>query len=167
MKSAETDTGAAVEPLIHDRGRGPEIKGTRITVYSILDCLLENWPPERTADWFQISTKQVETAVDYIREHTTEVLTDYLQILERSKLGNPPELEAELAAGRGKLRELVEQIRAIKARADAEIQDAIRDHRGQRKQDNGHARNHGGQTIVAGPGGYTSLETSDGHRNVP
>ena len=29
------------DEFIHDRGRGPEIKGTRITVFAILDYLLE------------------------------------------------------------------------------------------------------------------------------
>jgi uncharacterized protein (DUF433 family) len=145
MKSAETETTTPVEAGIHDRGRGPEIKGTRITVYSILDCLLENWPPERIADWFQIRTDQVEAAVMYIREHTREVLTEYLKILERSEHGNPPELEAELEAGRAKLREIVERIQEVKARAQAEIQDLIREHREWRKRKNSHARNHGGQ----------------------
>ncbi len=145
MKSAEVETTPNGESMIHDRGRGPEVRGTRITVYSILDYALECWPPERIADWFRITPQQVEAAIDYIREHTVEVLTDYIQILERSRRGNPPEVQAELDAGRAKLRELVGQIREVKAQAEADIRELIRNHREARAQENGDARDHGGQ----------------------
>jgi uncharacterized protein (DUF433 family) len=79
--------------LIHDRGRGPEIKGTRITVYDILDYALECWPPERIAALFDLQTNQVEAAIEYIGEHKIELLTEYVKILERCQRGNPPELQ--------------------------------------------------------------------------
>ncbi len=145
MKSSETAPPATQPGEIHNRGRGPEIRGTRITVYSILDCLLENWPPEQIADWFGITTKQVMAAVEYIREYTTDVLREYLQILERSKQGNPPELEAELEAGRAQLQEVVRQIEQVKARAEVEIKHLIQEHREWRKRRNDHAGHHGGQ----------------------
>src|SRR5205823_2739902 len=86
--------------------------------------------PERVADWLNLSTRQVEAAVAYVREHTVAVLTDYVKILERSAArGNPPELQAELDAGRARLRALVQEIRAVKERADAEIHELIRKHR--------------------------------------
>jgi len=48
----KSDKQVNYEEFIHDRGRGPEIKGTRITVYAILDYLLLAWLDaiEKTAD---------------------------------------------------------------------------------------------------------------------
>jgi uncharacterized protein (DUF433 family) len=91
------------DEFIHDRGRGPEIKGTRITVYSILDFVIEGWHCERIADFFRLHPQEVEAAMEYIREHTLEVLREYVRILERSEGGNPPEMQAEptlVVAGR-------------------------------------------------------------------
>src|SRR5262249_58817322 len=114
---------------IIERGSGPTIKGTRITVYSIIDYLLEGWPPERIAAWFDLRTDAVEAAIEYIRENTIEVLREYLKILERCERGNPPELQAELEASRVKFRQLVEEVRGVETRAKAEITDLIRRHR--------------------------------------
>ena len=69
------------DEFIHDRGRGPEIKGTRITVYSILDYLLLAWQPDQIAASFRLSSEQVRAAIDYINDHTLEVLRNYVKIL--------------------------------------------------------------------------------------
>jgi hypothetical protein len=50
---------APAEGVIHDRGRGPEIRGTRVTVYSILDYLTAGWPPPRIAELFRIRAVRV------------------------------------------------------------------------------------------------------------
>ena len=70
------------DETIIDRGRGPEIKGTRITVFDVLDYLLVGWAPARIAAWLGVSTDQVQAAVDYIEERRIEVLRDYLTILD-------------------------------------------------------------------------------------
>jgi uncharacterized protein (DUF433 family) len=41
---------AVTKPIIHDRGRGPEIEGTRITVYDVMDYYLDGWPAARIAN---------------------------------------------------------------------------------------------------------------------
>jgi uncharacterized protein (DUF433 family) len=133
------------DEFIHDRGRGPEIKGLRITVYDVVDYALECWPPERIAAWFDINTRQVEAAVDYIRDHAIEVLTEYVKILERCARGNPPELQAELDASHARFRKLVKKVKEIKSRADTEIHELIQKHRGEGwkgRTDGGH---NGGQ----------------------
>jgi uncharacterized protein (DUF433 family) len=145
MKSAESEPAVPVEAVIHDRGRGPEIKGTRITVYSILDYALECWPPERIAAWFDLKTSQVEAAIEYIREHTIEVLKEYVKILERCERGNPPELQARLDAGHKRFLEVVEQVRQVKARAAAEINELIQKHRSRPAREDAHAADNGGQ----------------------
>lgn len=99
------------DKFIHDRGRGPEIKGTRITVYSILDYMIVGWHCERIADFFQLHPQEVKAAMEYVREHTLEVLREYVKMLEREARGNPPELQAKLNASRGKARALAKRLR--------------------------------------------------------
>ena len=81
---------------IINRGRGPEIEGTRITVYDIWDYAKENWHWDRIAIWFRLSSMQVAAALEYIEQHKEEVLAEYEKILERERRGNPPEVQAKL-----------------------------------------------------------------------
>src|SRR5438876_239929 len=83
---------------IINRGRGPEIEGTRITVYDIWDYAKENWHRDAIAVWFRLSSAQVAAALDYIEQHKDEILAGYERILERERRGNPPELQAKLDA---------------------------------------------------------------------
>ena len=85
-----------IEPKIINRGRGPEIEGTRITVFDILDYAKQNWHRDQIALWFRISSAQVVAALEYIEQHKEEVLAEYEEILERCRRGNPPELQAKL-----------------------------------------------------------------------
>jgi uncharacterized protein (DUF433 family) len=75
---------------IIERGRGPEIEGTRITVYDIWDYAKQDWHRDRIAIWLRLSSAQVAAALEYIEQHKQEVLATYDRILERSKSGNPP-----------------------------------------------------------------------------
>ena len=93
---------AMVEPRIIDRGRGPEIAGTRITVFDILDYLQDGWHPVAIAAFFRISSREVDEAIRYIEEHKEEVLAEYDRILARAAAGNPPELQARLDADHAK-----------------------------------------------------------------
>ena len=88
---------------IIDRGRGPEIKGTRITVYDILDYHTRHRHHTFIAAVLKLSTAQVLAALRYIDEHKDAVTATYRQILEFAARGNPPEIEAKLAASREKL----------------------------------------------------------------
>ena len=96
-----------LEAKIIDRGRGPEIAGTRITVYDILDYHKEGWHRDLIADQFDISSRQVEVAIRYIEEHRDEVMADYEKILARHARGNPPELQAKLDAGHERFLKMV------------------------------------------------------------
>ena len=92
------------ESTIVDRGDGPKIKGTRITVYTVLEYLRAG----RTRDWIaamlNLSSGQVEAAMDYIRDHETQVDAEYQSILARIRKGNPAEVEDRLRANREKLK---------------------------------------------------------------
>jgi uncharacterized protein (DUF433 family) len=101
------------DEFIHDRGRGPEIKGTRITVYSILDYLLAAWHPDRIAVWFRLSSHQVRAAIDYINDHKAPVIAAYAKMLERCERGNPPELQAKLDESHRRFQVLKSKIQQI------------------------------------------------------
>jgi uncharacterized protein (DUF433 family) len=95
------------DPVIIDRGRGPEIAGTRITVYDILDYLEDGWHPATIAAFFRVSSREVDAAVRYIEEHKEDVTAEYARILARAAAGNPPELQARLDASLTRFRERV------------------------------------------------------------
>lgn len=105
------DTIELAEPAIIERGRGPEIKGTRITVYDILDYILEGWHTTRIAAHFNISSRQVDVAHQYLLENKFDVLRNYLKILERCQRGNSPELQARLDVSRERAQAIMRQFR--------------------------------------------------------
>ena len=58
---------------IIQRGRGPEIQGTRITVYDVVDYQRMGWSAERTAGWLRLTVPQDERCAPYIDAHQDEV----------------------------------------------------------------------------------------------
>ena len=125
------------KPEIIDRGRGPEIKDTRITVYTILEYLIHAWDKHRIAALLNLRDNQVQAAIDYIDEHDLEVLREYVQILERIRAGNSPELQAKLNACHGSARELAKRIREAKVRGetDSQIHEMVQEFRVRWKRD--------------------------------
>jgi len=92
------------KPRVVDRGDGPKIEGTRITVYTVLDYLRAG----RTRDWIaallNVSSDQVQAAMNYIRDHDIQVNAEYEAIVARIKKGNPAEVEERLRANREKVK---------------------------------------------------------------
>ena len=79
--------------IIHDRGRGPEIVGTRITVYNLMPYFLDATATEETICRVHgLSAKQVAAARAYVLNHPDEVLAEHLRIEARIAAGNPPEV---------------------------------------------------------------------------
>ena len=82
--------------LIHDRGRGPEIVGTRITVYNLLPYFLDATATEELIGRVhELSPAQVAAARAYVLSHPDEVLAQHLKIEARIAAGNPPEVIEE------------------------------------------------------------------------
>ena len=81
---------------IVNRGRGPEIAGTRITVFDIWDYAKDHWHRDAIATTLRLSSAQVSAALEYIEQHREEVLAEYAKIRDREARGNPPELQAKL-----------------------------------------------------------------------
>jgi uncharacterized protein (DUF433 family) len=92
------------EPRIVDRGDGPKIEGTRITVYTVLEYLRAG----RTRDWIaamlNLSSHQVQAAMDFIHAHSDAVNAEYERILTRIQKGNPAHVEEQLRANREKVK---------------------------------------------------------------
>jgi uncharacterized protein (DUF433 family) len=104
-----------VEGIMHaeiiDVGRGPQIAGTRLTVYDIMDYLRMDWHHTAIAAELRISSYQVLAAMKYIEEHRAEVEAEYKIMLERDAQGNPPEIQAKLEASHAKLQALLDKRR--------------------------------------------------------
>jgi uncharacterized protein (DUF433 family) len=94
---------------IINRGRGPEVEGTRVTVYRIMDFVREDSSADRIAAELDLTAEQVRAALDYIAVHRSDVEAEYDQILQRVQQQNRPHIEA----GRAKSsEELKQRIRA-------------------------------------------------------
>jgi uncharacterized protein (DUF433 family) len=98
--------GHQMEETIHDRGRGPEIKGTRITVYRIMDFVRDNAPPDEIARELRLSLAQVQVALDYIAAHREEVEVEYERILARPRK-NPDWVDAILSKSPEELKQRI------------------------------------------------------------
>jgi uncharacterized protein (DUF433 family) len=78
---------------IIERGRGPEVEGTRVTVYRIMDFLHEGSTPERIAAELDLTEEQVQAALAYIAAHQSEVENEYQRIVQRVRQPNPDWVE--------------------------------------------------------------------------
>lgn len=99
------------ENQIIDRGRGPELIGTRITIFDVLPLFEEGWHPSSIALWYNISSEQVLALKSYFEEHREEVLAMNQKIQQRIARGNSPEVEARRSVSRAKLQAFREQLR--------------------------------------------------------
>ncbi len=104
---------------IINRGRGPEIEGTRITLYRIMDFVRDNCSMTTIADELGLSEAQVQAALDFIASNRSEVETEYDQLLQRVQQANPPHIQT------GRAQSLDELKRRIHARR---LQDVDHDH---------------------------------------
>jgi uncharacterized protein (DUF433 family) len=83
---------------IIDRGRGPEVAGTRVTVYRIMDFVREGSSAADIAAELHLTEEQVRVALDYIAVHRRIVEAEYTKILQRVQQRNPPHVEAGQAS---------------------------------------------------------------------
>ena len=81
---------------IINRGRGPEIAGSRITVYDVLAESQAGATPEEMVGWWQLDVEQIHLALRYIEEHREEVERDWAEIKARHARGNPPHIQKRL-----------------------------------------------------------------------
>jgi uncharacterized protein (DUF433 family) len=100
------------ESLIINRGRGPEISGTRITVYDVMDYYTTGWHRDEIAALFRLSSRDIQAAIDYIEAHKEEVTAEYQKILDRHRnYKYPPEVQAKIDACCSRADRRLEEIR--------------------------------------------------------
>jgi uncharacterized protein (DUF433 family) len=113
------------EPAIIDRGRGPEIAGTRITFFDVMDYLTDGWHRDRIATLFRLSSRHVQVAIDYIESHRAEVEAEYQRIIDRHlNYSYSPEVQAKVDASRQRAEELLKAVRARQAHGKPMDEDA-------------------------------------------
>jgi uncharacterized protein (DUF433 family) len=105
-----------LEAKIIKTGRGPEIAGTRITVYDVIEYYKTGWHRDMIAGILSLSSREVEAAIRYIEEHRDEVMASYEKNMERIRRGNPPELQAKLDAAHERLQARLRELREAKGR---------------------------------------------------
>lgn len=109
---------------IIDRGRGPEIAGTRITVYDVVDYLQEGWRYDQIAGLFRLPPEDIQAALQYIEDHKDEVMTVYRQILARHRDAHyPAAVQEKLAQNRQRLQTKLAEIQARQQAEDAHAGD--------------------------------------------
>jgi uncharacterized protein (DUF433 family) len=113
-----------IDYAIIDRGRGPEIAGSRITVYDVLAETQAGATPEELARWYRLNVAQIHLALRYIEEHKEEVLRDYQAIKARHARGNSPEVPEKVNAAHAKYAPLWAKVRQ---QAQPEEQGALDD----------------------------------------
>ena len=71
-----------LEAKIIKTGRGPEIAGTRITVYDVIEYYKAGRHRDVIAAILSLSSEQVEAAIRYIEEHRDDVMASYEKNIE-------------------------------------------------------------------------------------
>ena len=115
------------EPRIVNYGRGPQIAGSRITVYDVMDYWGDpDWNRESIALLFRLSSADIQAAIDYIEAHREEVQEAYQRILDRHRnYRYPPEVQAKIDESHRKFVAFVQELRSRKAKQESrgEIKD--------------------------------------------
>ena len=94
---------------ITDRGRGPEIAGSRITVYDVLVETQGGTAVAELARVWQLEVGQIELALRYIEEHKEEVLHNWAAIQARharQHAENESKFAVQLAASHAKAQKI-------------------------------------------------------------
>jgi uncharacterized protein (DUF433 family) len=110
------------QPIIRENHNGtPSVRGTRLTVYNIMDHHLAGRQPAWIAEFYDISLADARAATDYIDAHLDELMPRFERDLECARRGNPPHIEAMLAESHKKLMRLKED---VERKAAGEARDA-------------------------------------------
>lgn len=102
---------------IIDRGRGPQLSTSRITVQDVVPMLQRNCTPEEIIEIIPVLTRD-ELAViqQFVRDHYDEVMEQDRRIREReANRVTPPEILKIREEGRAKRLALMEQFAKKKA----------------------------------------------------
>jgi uncharacterized protein (DUF433 family) len=106
------------------RGRGPEIEGTRITVYDVMDYAQQGLHRDRIAALFRLSSRDVQAALDYIDAHRDEVTSTSQSIRTRPiRYPYATEVEAKITASCQRARIRLSELKVIRMEEHEEQHD--------------------------------------------
>lgn len=80
--------------------RGLSVRGTRITLYAIMDFIKEDYPPKLIRHKFNLTEQQMTDVLAYIDEHREQVEAEYQQVVaagEERRRYHEEKLRAHLA----------------------------------------------------------------------
>jgi uncharacterized protein (DUF433 family) len=75
----------ATNPTVVRTERGLTVDGTRLTLYSIMDYIKEDWPPKLIRDFFDLTDRQINDVMAYIEEHREEVEAEYEFVVQKAE----------------------------------------------------------------------------------
>jgi uncharacterized protein (DUF433 family) len=79
-------TSASIKPSsIIRTERGLTISGTRITLYDVMDYVIDEYPPKFIQGLFDLTEAQISAALTYIETHRSQVEAEYQQVLEEAE----------------------------------------------------------------------------------
>ena len=76
---------ASSSAIIRRPDMGLAIAGTRITLYTIIEYLREGWSQEDIGGWLNLTTDQMQAALDYIKAHRDEVEAEYDEVIQEAE----------------------------------------------------------------------------------
>jgi uncharacterized protein (DUF433 family) len=65
--------------------RGLTIKGTRITLYDVMDYVTAQYPPKFIQGLFNLTKEQIDAALSYIEAYREEVEAEYQMVLKEAE----------------------------------------------------------------------------------
>ena len=65
--------------------RGLTIEGTRITLYDVMDYVIDQYPSKFIRAMLDLTDEQVNAALSYIEAHRTEVEAEYQIVLKEAE----------------------------------------------------------------------------------
>jgi len=84
-RDAREANGEPRYPHVIRTDSGLTLRGTRITLYDLMDYVVENYPPKYIQNIFNLPDEKVADALDYIQEHRAEVDGEYQLVLKQSE----------------------------------------------------------------------------------
>ena len=78
-------TAPAQQPSIVRTERGLTIRGTRITLYDVMDYVVAQYPPRFIQGLFDLRPDQIDAALNYINQNRVEVEAEYQQVLKETE----------------------------------------------------------------------------------
>lgn len=105
---------------IIDRGRGPQLSTSRITVQDLVPYLQKNLTPEQIREIMPVLTiEEIQAIEQYVHAHSEAVLEQDRRIRERTaQRRNPPEIDEVLRRGGDRMAALRDEFRKRRQRQE-------------------------------------------------